>query len=181
MPRGGGGVLQHASPPNFGRGSGAHLTRTGRRRTLLHGGTWSPLQGFPRSTRTAVRTQPGRGHAPRPPGPHPRRPCTHNPPMAIPPETMTLVPASRHPDLVPLTHTVARGPMEAEGFLTDPQPPGLLLWRKELQHGQGAGEAPPSTPIPPRGDWPERRHLKAAPTTWEPGPGDLPYFSHLLA
>ena len=71
--------------------------------------------------------------------------------------------------------------MEAEGFLTDPQPPGLLLWRKELQHGQGAGEGPPSTPIPPRGDWPKRQHLKAVPTTWEPGPGDLPYFSHLLA
>lgn len=36
-------------------------------------------------------------------------------------------------------------------------------------------------PTPPRGDWPERQHLQATLTTWEPGPGDLPYFSHLLA
>ena len=47
-----GGLLQRQlESPALEGGGGTHLTRTGRRRMLLRGGTWSPLQGFPRNMR----------------------------------------------------------------------------------------------------------------------------------
>lgn len=100
--------------PNFGRG---RRRSPDPHRKASYAASWGYLvstAGFPPEARgQPLERSLGEGTPPGPPGTHPRRPCTHNTPTAIPPETMTLVPASCHPDLVPLTHMVARGPMEA--------------------------------------------------------------------
>ena len=52
MARDGGGIIAKTTEsPALEGGGSTHLTRTGRRRMRLRGGTWSPLQGFPRNMR----------------------------------------------------------------------------------------------------------------------------------
>ena len=147
-PRDGEGLLQrrHKPPPNFGRG---WRCSPDPHRKASYAASWGYLVStawFPQK-HEGQRLECSLGEG-TPPGPRPRRPCTHNPRKAIPPETMTLVPALRHPDLDTPTHMVARVPTEAgsRGLPDRPMAPGTAPFEGGVTTWTGHRRSPTRTP-----------------------------------
>lgn len=133
-------------PSNFGRG---WRCSPDPHRKASYAASWGYLvstAGFPQK-HEGQRLQRSLGEG-TPPGPHPRQPCTHNPRTAIPPETMTLVPASPHRDLDTPTHTVARVPTEAgsRGLPDRPMAPGTAPFEGGVTTWTGHWRSPTRNP-----------------------------------